>query len=288
MSARTLSHRIEAIEYIHAKDGLPYRHDFTRGDSDVTLQNDGSVRIRNRTGKQLWDQFVVNGKTQDFLINPRGAKASLTRRASMAKKRRKLSAAQIRAGFGGKRKRNAPRKRRTAVAKVTRRRRARHTNPPVRARRRRRNPPAFSFGNILGMAMQGLKDGALVTTGKLGVRFISGQFGYDDGSMMDSAVELASALALGMLSGRVVGQDGARFVMAGGFDSVIETLIAQAGIPRVSNLLGSTTPMNTTAVYPPADVNSLRQVVLSGYGKKRLSGYGRPAPGNVGTAVMTA
>ena len=223
--------------------------------------------------------------------------------------KRKMSALQ-RKYFGKGHKRNAPKRRkrknpvslsytRKTKSNPARRRRRSSTTTRVTRRRYRRNPPglSLSLNGILGQVQQGAKDGALVASGKLGVRLVSSQFSYNDGSMMDSLVELVAALALGMLSARFVGRDEARFILAGGFDSVIENLVSQAGIPKVSALLGSTVVASTSAVYPPADAISARdrralapyQANLAGYSPqattKRLStgtpfaGYPQPATG---------
>ena len=267
---RTLSNRIESIEYVHARDGQRYRHDFTKGNSRIVLRDDGSVAIKNASGKKLWALFDVDGDTRPYLINPkRGAR-------TMAK--RKMSALQ-RKYFGKGHKKNAPkRRRRRAVAKANpapKRRRRRNPVTVTRTRRRyRRNPTGFSINGILGQIQQGAKDGALVASGKLGVRLVSSQFSYPDGSMMDSAVELLAALGLGMLGSRFLGRDEARFLLAGGFDSVIENLVAQAGIPRVSALLGSTVVASTSAVYPPADAAALRdQRSRVPFGANTFAGY---------------
>lgn len=276
---KVLSHQIEAIEYVHAKDGQPYRHDFTSGDSDIRLRPDGSVVISNKR-KKLWDVFTVAGEPQDFLVNPRGVRDSTRRRKAMATRKRKsakkrrrnapMSAAQ-RKYFGPKRKR-----RRNPVAALsttpTRRKRSVRANPPKRRRRHRRNPPAFSVNGLLGNLTTGLMDAGAVVGGKTLVRLASSQFSYADGSMMDSAIELGAALVVSMIAPRFMDNTRARMMAAGGFSSVLETLIAQANIPTVSGLLGATSGVDTRVVYTAADSPYL---LRSG----SMSGYAKGAPG---------
>lgn len=251
--ARTLSHRIEAIEYIHAKDGQPYRHDFTHDGGEIRLKSDGSISVRNKD-KKLWDLFDVNGTVKPFLINPRGRRTTTKRGAKMAKKKRKLSAAQRAAGFGGKRRRKSNPKRaaRTVTRYVTRKRNA----PKRRRSRRRRNPMGLSVNGLLGRLQQGGMDALAVLAGRAGVRAISKQFPYPSGSVMDSVVELGGALALGMVAERIVGRDRARFVLAGALSNPAEDMIASAKIPYISALL-SATPSSNTTIYPPADGNGM-------------------------------
>ena len=101
------------------------------------------------------------------------------------------------------------------------RRRRRNPVTVTRTRRRyRRNPTGFSINGILGQIQQGAKDGALVASGKLlGVRLVSLQFSYPDGSMMDESRRAARrALARSTLGCRFleVGDEW-RFLLAGGF-----------------------------------------------------------------------
>ena len=241
--SRRLSNRIEAIEYVHADDGLPYRHSFKSGGT-ITLLKDGSVKVRNRD-KQLWDLFNVDGDQQPFLVNP-PAGAKSTRGSTMAK--RKMSAKQRQ--YFGKRKSN-PKRRTVTVTRTARRRNP--PNPPRRARRRRRNPAGFSVQGIIGRMQRGGADALSIVAGRVAVRYISSKFSYADGSMMDTLVEAGSALAAAMVAERVLGQDRARFVLAGGLSSSLETLLAQANIPHISPLLGAVPNANTGAVYANAD-----------------------------------
>lgn len=278
---RTLSHQVESISYIHADDGLPYRHDFTAGDSDILLRQNGTVEIRNKR-KKLWDTFSVDGREQPFLVNPRGTKPT-RRRGPMAKRKRKSGRRRNASGHFVKAS-AAPRRRNPPVRRVKRRRR----NPVVMARtqrRRRRNPPTFNVSSITRSVTQGLIDGALVTGGRVLARLASSQFSYENGSVMDSLVEVAAALAIGMVGPRFIGADRARFLMAGAFSSPIETLANEAGIPKLSQLLGATSPANTTAIYPAADgAAPSRNLMLGGYAPRtpvraalstgpRLNGY---------------
>lgn len=253
--ARTLSNRIEAIEYIHADDGKPYRHDFTSDGSKIILRADGTIAVKNKSRK-LWDVFDVKGTEQPFLINPPAGRTTTKKRgAAMAKKRRRnrpMSAAQ-RKYFGPKRKRNPanpPRKRRRSVSAA--RRSSNPPNPP-RKRRRRRNPMGFSVNSLLRRAQQGGMDALAIVAGRAGVRAISKQFPYPAGSVMDTVVEVGGALALGMVAERILGSDRGRFVLAGALSNSVEDLLASAKIPYVSDLLSGLPNANTAAVYASAD-----------------------------------
>lgn len=241
--ARALSHRLEAIEYIHAADGLPYRHDFSRDGSTIGLRADGSVVIRNKRAK-LWDTFDVDGREQDFLVNP-----PIARGGRMAAKRRKMSAKQLKY-FGPRRSRNKPAKARRRRRTVTRTRTV--SAAPVRRRRRRRNPQGFSINSILHRVQSGALDATCIVVGKAGTRYIAQQFSYPSGSMMDGIIQGVSALGLGMLAERFIGSDRARFVLAGALSAPLETVIADANIPQISPLLGAV-PSNTAAIYAAAD-----------------------------------
>lgn len=249
--SKRLSNQIEAIEYVHALDGMPYRHDFKRGGT-ISLQKDGSVRIRNRE-KKLWDMFDVNGTEKPFLINPAGRRTTTTRGAPMAKKKRKMSAAQRK--YFGPRKKNPSRTRTRTVTRYVTRKRNPAANPPKRRKhRRRRNPPmGLSLNGLLRRAQVGLVDAVLITGGRAGVRAISKQFPYPAGSVMDTVVEGLGALALGYAAERVLGTDRARFVFAGALQSSVEDVIASAGIPYISALLSATPNTSTQQIYGPAD-----------------------------------
>lgn len=244
-----LSNRIEAIEYVHATDGLPYRHRFKKG-SRISLLKDGSVKVTNPSKKKLWSLFDVNGVRQPFLINP---PAGTTHSGGTMAKKRKMSALQRKYFGGGKRRKNPARKRKAASATRTVVRYRNPPNPPTKKRRRRRNPVGLSVQGLLGRLQRGGTDALCVVGGRVGVRLVSGQFSYADGSMMDTLVEAGAALALGMVAERVIGQDKARFILAGGLSSSLETLLAQAKIPYVSATLGAIPTANTGAIYPSAD-----------------------------------
>jgi hypothetical protein len=251
--ARTLSHRIEAIEYVHADDGQPYRHDFTKRGGTIKLLRDGSLKVTSKDAK-LWDDFTQDdGRTQPFLINPAGRTRTIHRGEPMAK-HRKMSALQRRY-FGGKRKSNPKRRAKTVTRYVTRKRNAWAANPKRRSSRRRRrsNPVGFSVNSLLKRAKQGAIDSLLVVAGRAGARAISKQFPYAAGSVMDVVVEVGGAMALGIAAEKVLGSDRARFILAGALSSGVEDVIAQANIPFVSSLLNAYPNTSTAAIYSAAD-----------------------------------
>jgi hypothetical protein len=100
---------------------------------------------------------------------------------------------------------------------------------------------------------RGAVDAACVVGGKAAVRYAASFTSYADGSMMDSLVETVAAIGVSMVAERVLGSDHARFVLAGGLASPLETMINQANIPVISPLLGDIRTGNTAAIYPAAD-----------------------------------
>lgn len=85
------------------------------------------------------------------------------------------------------------------------------------------------------------------------MRYAASFTNYADGSMMDSLVETVAAIGVSLVAERVLGSDRARFVLAGGLASPLETMINQANIPVISPLLGDARTANTAAIYPAAD-----------------------------------
>lgn len=278
--SRTLSHQVEAIEYIHAADGLPYRHDFTRGDSKIVLANDGSVRISNAQ-KKLWGTFDYRGKQQDFLINhPKGSKPSTQRARTIMAKRKKRATHRKRNAKGHFLKTTTPRRKANAPKRARARSASAHA-PTKRSTRRRRNPPLLSMTGVVGRTGQAFVDGAFVGAGKLGVRYLSSLTPqYTSGSMMQAVVETAGVAGICWFAPRFLGADRARMLAAGAAWSVEERFVKQIGIPQVNTLLAGTPwGMNTRAIYPAADAGAMaRYGPAARIESGTVAGYGPSNP----------
>lgn len=243
MGRHLLSRKVQAIEYVHADDGLPYRHDFSKSGSTIELTDAGAIVIKNKRRK-LWDTFHVNGTDQPFLINPQGVRTMATKAGKAWAK--KMAAARRRKANPPKKRRHHKRRRSASVSVAS--------APARRHHKRRRNPPSVNLKSILAGLQQGAEDAGFVVAGKAAVRLLSSRFSYEDGSMMDSLVETAGAMLLGLVAPRIVGRDRARFLLAGALASPLETLIAQSNVPYISPLLGAAPQgVNTRAIYPAAD-----------------------------------
>lgn len=48
---------VHEIRYTHAEDGANYRHEFETDDVQMFAMPDGSISIRSRSGRRLWDDF---------------------------------------------------------------------------------------------------------------------------------------------------------------------------------------------------------------------------------------
>lgn len=293
-----LSRQIEAIEYVHADDGMRYRHDFTRGDSSIDLRKDGSVIIRNAGDRKLWDTFDVDGQVQPFLVNPRGVRDHTVRRTSMAGKT-KRSAAQreaTRRMIAANRHRNAPRRatkhkksakrgaKRNAVTKYVAASRPKHKRNP---------PPRFTGKGIIKQMGQGLVDAAWILAGKLAAQFVSSKTPFEDGTLPDIGVEVATGLGAAFVLPRFLGIDRARMVLAGTLLAPLETLVSQAKIAGVSNLLTGYPALNgvdTRAVFASGDASRIGKYradrVIGSYGPPRRIGVVEAPP--VRQAVLRA
>ncbi len=166
------------------------------------------------------------------------------------KKRRRYTAKQRAAGFGGRRtmaRRRPPRRprrrrRNPMMASLgnprrrnSPRRRPRYTVTGV-ARRRRRNPRLMPF-NIDLMSAVWIGGGALSTQILPGLakRFwpglpTSGPMGY--------LVQMAAAVAVGMLVGKISNRHNGSLVTAGGLSVIFVNVIRQYVMPRISFLSG--------------------------------------------------
>ena len=57
---KKLSSQLISMDYFHAANGQPYRHDFVDDDVVVWCMSDGSVQIVSARGRRLWDEFTVS------------------------------------------------------------------------------------------------------------------------------------------------------------------------------------------------------------------------------------
>lgn len=276
--SRQLSREIAAIEYRHKKDGLWYRHDFKSG-SGINLNRDGSLTVRNGSGKPVWDRFRYKGEDQDFLINSRGVRsrgvrASPRRATEMAGKKKKAPARKA-----PTKKTNAPR---AALAKSGPRKK-----PRKGGGRFGKNPP-MSVNGFIGNAIETAMNGVTVEVGRVGVHAISELFhehvaGKDDpdNATLDTLIELGTSLVIGFFAPRFIGRERAAFLAAGGVSGAANTLARQvfATNPKMLRLLsGYPRGMDTRII-----MNADDRAALNGYGpparqiKESLNGYGPPA-----------
>lgn len=280
---RLLSRDVEAIEYRHAGDGQPYRHDFEYGGAAAYLLDDGSVEIRN-PDRRLWRDFG----DKPYLVNPpKGArrmpkkKAKSTRTAARKKKRPVPAGfrswpeymASIRPGGTKRKRRSNPSqgatvgqkkkssgKRRGSTARTTTKRRS--------SARRRRNPPGLN--GLIGRLTAGVTNGGAVIVGKLGARVLPQMMGLPQAGIAGIATQLGAGIAVSMLVDRVSPRHGP-FVLAGAMASIEESLLKKANIPVLSPALGDEAdllaayPMGTPGLSAYPEVGSYPQLA-GGYG----------------------
>lgn len=138
----------------------------------------------------------------------------------MAKRRRK-SPSRARARKGGARRRSSKRRRSGNI-----------TLSRVKGKVYRSNP-----GSLVKQAMQGAKDAGYVLAGGAATRAVSNIVPLAKTGIMGAAVQLASALAVGMVARRFLGADAARFVVAGGMQVPVKSLVTSL-VPAAAPLLG--------------------------------------------------
>lgn len=138
----------------------------------------------------------------------------------MAKRRRK-SPSRARARKGGARRRSSKRRRSGNI-----------TLSRVKGKVYRSNP-----GGLIKQAMQGAKDAGYVLAGGAATRAVSNIVPLAKTGIMGAAVQLASALAVGMVARRFLGADAARFVVAGGMQVPVKSLVTSL-VPAAAPLLG--------------------------------------------------
>lgn len=166
---------------------------------------------------------------QIIMTNPlkKPGKKSTKRKNPMAKRRRKLSPAQLRAGFGGKRRKtrrnplpavrrrrsSAPRRRRAAAAPVARRRRVRRN--PLPMFRRRSGKRSGITGSFMSAAVP-----ALVGAG--GALLLDFAYPYlpipatmQTNPIAGLAIRAAGAVGIGLTVGMVAGKRYGREAMIG-------------------------------------------------------------------------
>ncbi|MCP4902922.1 MAG: hypothetical protein GY906_38660 [bacterium] len=231
-----------------------------RATKKLVALNRARARKRSPARKRRRRNPVVGGRTTAAAPKRRSTKrrravASTTRRSTMPTRRRKTA------------RRNPVRRKKT-----TRRRR------PVRratARRRtyRRNP-AFRMPAIVPTLMTGVRDAGSVVLGKGLSNIIAGFIPINGGMAIQVAKQAGSALAVAVVAQQFLGKDIARFMVAGALAAPIEGFIKGAGIPFVSDALGS---------YPVATAGMGAYPQMGAY--PMLNGYG---DGDLGQAGASA
>lgn len=191
---------------------------------------------------------------------------------------RRMAAGRRRSGA----KRNpSPRRRRRStshstpiMAKRKRRRLSARRNPPrsKRRRRARRNPPA-SLRGIVGMAVGGVKDAALITVGRGVTHTIARKLPFAN-KLPDVAVQTAVALATGVAARLMVGGDMARIAFAGALSVPMDTALRKANVPLLTAALASDEEISaryysTIGAYP-------HRGRIGAYPHRRAIGDGMP------------
>lgn len=194
--------------------------------------------------------YLVNAPSGRKPRTRKARKRTTTKRrtSAMATPRRN---AKGRFTQGGGTTRRRATTRRTTARKATARRRSYRSNPP-RAR------------NIMGRIQGGLTDGLQVLLGEAAARMIPTLFRLPTTGPVGIGVQLASAVALGMVAERVVSKDAARMMVAGGVSAPLQSLVIQYNVPFLAPALQP----GTVAGYPQGGR-------LLGYPRQpsRLAGY---------------
>lgn len=123
-------------------------------------------------------------------------------------------------------------------ATTARRRRTTTTRAAAPRRRRttyRRNPPRK--GDIMGRVTTGLLDGLQVMLGKAGARAVPTLLKLPTTGTMGIGVQLASAVAVGMVAEQFVSRDAARMIVAGGVSAPLEALVISYNVPFLAPAL---------------------------------------------------
>ena len=86
--------------------------------------------------------------------------------------------------------------------------------------------------------IQGVKDAATITAGKAATNMVARAIPIQSGSMaVGVAKQAAAAVVVGMAARQFLGNDAARFAIAGGLTAPIEGFIKSANVPFVSAAL---------------------------------------------------
>lgn len=171
-------------------------------------------------------------------------KAGASRRSLTTRRKRSVPMATTKRRRKSKKRVVAARRRSTARRKTTRRRR--RSTGSITLRRvkgavYKRNP------GIVNTLMQGVKDAAFVFAGRTAAGMVAAKLpnvvGGNVGLMVNKGV---TGVLLGLVTRKALGNDAARFVVAGAFGSIVEDVARQV-LP--AGLLSSY-PMGRMASYP--------------------------------------
>ena len=233
----------------------------------------GGARKRRKVpnGFKSWKTYMASirpggkkAKRRKAVRTRRAAKRSNGVKSTMAKRRRKRST--------------------TAVARRPRRRRSVVRAAVKRYRRRSGGAGRFSLSGrgVMGIAMSGMKDGAIGVAAKAGVRLIRGKTGYDGGTAIGTGIEVVGAVLLSVAAGKLLGAGAARAAAQGAFMAPIETFLKQAKVPYLSSALGDEGDFASGTVigdgmgaYPSlTGDNSIGNYPNAGAGSSSDTGYG--------------
>ena len=143
-------------------------------------------------------------------------KSNPRRRSTVATKRARDARGRFTKGGGGGRRRSAPKRRRSSS--------------------RRRNPP------LLRSLQDGLVAGVQVTAGEGVTRLIPHFVGLPRTGVVGVAVEIATAVVVGMVSDQFIGRRAAEYVTAGAMSVPIKGLALRYAAPQVPLVGSALTP----------------------------------------------
>lgn len=225
--------QVHSIAYRHALDGEDYVHEF--GPSvDMKSLDDGYLSIRHGSGDVLHREF--DGQT--FLVNP-------PRRKTMARKLPPRVQSGKNKGQFRKRAKSSPRKRKT----TTRRRNSPAANPP----KHRRNAPRrtrITMRKVTRDLTQGAMDAALILVGKAGARTLPSMLpNLPKEGNIGLAMQALVAVAIGLLADQVLPAAQAKMVLAGGLTAPVETLVVSFNVPFLADALAPVTASEQLSAY---------------------------------------
>lgn len=262
---RTLSREVHSLAYRHTEDGKAYRHDF-EGPVNARLNRDGSVTLRHRDGKRIWDDFPE----RPYLVNPKQGRTRMARttkkRSTRARRGKrpppkgygswKAYMAAIRPGAakpkrarttkeatmarskkrrGGKKRHHRASTKKTVVRYV-------HTKKAASRGRRRyhRNPPGAK--GLLKFGVDVVVETGIVVGGRAAARVLPGLLDIDTATDMGKGAQAALAVLAGgglhYLGKSDLGCKVAAAILSVPAEAKLKELTASSTHPLIANAFG--------------------------------------------------